>query len=659
VKARTAYLLGVVPLVVWWATSAACTNAQLYAQGYQPDVGSLTGVEGDLCTDDPASVAFPLKIVVVVDGGLGMVLDDRIAALKALVAQYNGSNVLFDFILMGQTAQSLTQGFTSDATLIANAITSIGANLSPLRDYEAAILEATTDIENDAQGTSPGVRSRTHYALDFVAQGPPAPSLTDLWCGSNQLMPMTPKCTTQFDANFCANQVPAPADCELQVYTTLITELTGFLQKNGALDFIGHFYELGNDPRAETVLSGMTLAAKGAFAVKPYGMLNLLDTPLINPNSQFQLREFVVWNANAILRNGIPQPDSDGDGLTDDEENAIGTDPIVADTDGDGVGDKIEYSLEYPGSQFDPLVPGTFTQCSAIKAPFPDSDGDGLNDCEEAVEGTEAFLQDTDRDGLPDSLEVLRGVFPLVDDRLYDTDGDGMRNGLELEQGTDPNTNDSAAAVVYAYSHSVVEDGIDAGGVIVLLTPSPAFPFPGVGIETITGTTGGTAQLAVDPGPPLTLALSDVGSTQLGSPVDVSAGGTFTLLTPSNIEMTVLVNATVLFEAAPAAEQVPIVLTPGLRSCFHINVQNIKLVATLATVSADAGFDAGPDAGQPGPGWNLINVYMGEALNGGMTTPTVYRVDSLPFQFIPPNQKIPSGPFVTLQQNDLTTLITN
>jgi len=87
---------------------SSCTNAQLYSKNYEPNFASLTGVVGDLCTDDPASVGFPLKIVVVIDGGLAGVLDDREAALKALVAQYNGSNVSFDFILMGQSAQSLT-----------------------------------------------------------------------------------------------------------------------------------------------------------------------------------------------------------------------------------------------------------------------------------------------------------------------------------------------------------------------------------------------------------------------------------------------------------------------------------------------------------------------------------------------------------------------
>ena len=667
-------------VAAWWAATTSCTSSQLYAPGYQPNEASLTGVEGDLCTDDPTSSAFPLKIAVVVDGGLAGQLDDRVDALKKLVNQYSGSTIDFDIILMGESAQSLTQGFTNNAATIQAAIQAVGNNVSPLRDYEAGILAATTDIESDALGTSPGLRSRTHYALLFVAQGPPTPDLPSLWCGANQLTPGTTACTTQFDANFCPNQTPAPADCELDLYTVLMTELATFLQTNGALDFISQCYQVGTDARTQALLSSMTLAVKGAFAQQPVGELDLLTTPLINPNSIFQLREFVVWNANAVLRDGSPQPDSDGDGLTDQEEVAIGTDPTNPDTDGDGVGDKIEYDLWYPGSEFDPLVAGKFTECVNISRPFPDSDGDGLNDCEEAVVGTSPYLQDTDGDGLPDQLEVLRGVYPLVDDRLFDTDGDGMLNGRELQQGTDPNVDDSAAAVTYAYWISVAADGAggpDGGGTVVLLEPTPLYPFPGVAIEAVSGSLAGTVTLKVTPGPPLTLALSDVsavasdagalgdsgilldagsqpdaGALTFGRAVNVSTSGVFTLISPSATEMTVTVNATDLAEAAGSVTQVPVALKPSLRSCFHLNVQNVHLVSTQATA-------AGLTAGRQGPGWNLVNVYMGEALNGIKTAPTVYRVDTLPFQYIPPSTKTPSSAFVALQQTDLTTLLKN
>ena len=66
--------------------------------------------------------------------------------------------------------------------------------------------------------------------------------------------------------------------------------------------------------------------------------------------------------------------DSDGDGLTDDDEiNTYGTDPMVADTDGDGL-----------------------------------SDGDEL-----LVHGTDPLVSDTDDDGSNDGLEVFMGTDPL------------------------------------------------------------------------------------------------------------------------------------------------------------------------------------------------------------------------------------------------------
>jgi hypothetical protein len=63
----------------------------------------------------------------------------------------------------------------------------------------------------------------------------------------------------------------------------------------------------------------------------------------------------------AVVATVAPAPDSDGDGLLDVEEVALGTDPMNPDTDGDGLSDGTEVAL---GT--DPLD--------------PDTDGDGLPD---------------------------------------------------------------------------------------------------------------------------------------------------------------------------------------------------------------------------------------------------------------------------------------
>lgn len=57
----------------------------------------------------------------------------------------------------------------------------------------------------------------------------------------------------------------------------------------------------------------------------------------------------------------------------------------------------------------------------------PDTDGDGLDDEEEVIYGTNPQVADTDRDGLSDGDEVAAGLDPLDED----TDDDGVRDGAE------------------------------------------------------------------------------------------------------------------------------------------------------------------------------------------------------------------------------------
>ena len=86
-------------------------------------------------------------------------------------------------------------------------------------------------------------------------------------------------------------------------------------------------------------------------------------------------------------------PDSDGDGLSNKDEEAAGTNPEKRDTDGDGLGDAMEADF---GT--DPLV--------------EDTDGDGLLDGDEKDMGTNGTVVDTDSDGYTDYAESLAGTNP-------------------------------------------------------------------------------------------------------------------------------------------------------------------------------------------------------------------------------------------------------
>ena len=128
--------------------------------------------------------------------------------------------------------------------------------------------------------------------------------------------------------------------------------------------------------------------------------------------------------------------DCDGDGLSNADEAAEGTDPTNPDTDGDGVNDGTEVTI---GT--DPLD--------------PDTDGDGVIDGTEVVDGTDpldgcesveehvtvaqdpAFLSgDCDGDGLPNGDEIGPDATNPVD-----SDGDGTPDYLEPNNGN-PNAED-------------------------------------------------------------------------------------------------------------------------------------------------------------------------------------------------------------------------
>lgn len=96
---------------------------------------------------------------------------------------------------------------------------------------------------------------------------------------------------------------------------------------------------------------------------------------------------------------GVPFMDQDLDGLSDEQEAMLGTDPAMQDTDGDGVNDWFE--VNHFGT--DPLQADE----------YPDSDGDGLPDVMEAFYGTDALNPDSDADGLTDGEEMSNGSDPL------------------------------------------------------------------------------------------------------------------------------------------------------------------------------------------------------------------------------------------------------
>lgn len=110
--------------------------------------------------------------------------------------------------------------------------------------------------------------------------------------------------------------------------------------------------------------------------------------------------------------------DSDNDGLDNDCECSFGLDPFKADTDGDGLTDG-----EEDADKSCSITRGS-TETDPRRA---DTDGDGINDGDEKAAGLNPLKSDSDADGISDGVERGSCTDPLDPD----TDKDGLEDGVE------------------------------------------------------------------------------------------------------------------------------------------------------------------------------------------------------------------------------------
>ncbi len=152
-----------------------------------------------------------------------------------------------------------------------------------------------------------------------------------------------------------------------------------------------------------------------------------------------QVPDYIEKRQGTDPANALSYLDSDGDLVPDYIEKRDGTDPADAksfkDTDNGGVPDYVEV-VYFPNQGFaagDPNQAGDDAR---------DSDGDGVSDYQEILDGTDpldalSFLDD-DKDGVPNQVEEREGTDPSDPLSYLDTDGDGVPDYVEMRDGTDP-----------------------------------------------------------------------------------------------------------------------------------------------------------------------------------------------------------------------------
>lgn len=207
---------------------------------------------------------------------------------------------------------------------------------------------------------------------------------------------------------------------------------------------------------------------------------------------------YYVISTGIVFQLSNENNDTDADGLTNDEEAKLGTDPLKADTDGDGIsdGDEVKKYHTNPLSpdtdkdritdydeifvyntdplnadmDGDGLKEGDEIYTYRTDPKNPDTDGDGISDGDEVIKyATNPTKADSDHDGLDDYAEVFKYHTSPTE---YDTDGDGLSDGAEvltyktnpLKSDTDGDGLSDGDEILKYHSNPLLAD-TDGGGV--------------------------------------------------------------------------------------------------------------------------------------------------------------------------------------------------
>ena len=249
----------------------------------------------------------------------------------------------------------------------------------------------------------------------------------------------------------------SPDNIEPDVATPLTISGTGFVRASANPD--GPF---GFATGASVTIGGQ--AASGVLVVSPTEITCV--TPTLDPGQY----DVTVTNPDTTFNTlgnalEVGSADLDGDGLTNEFELSIGTDPENPDTDGDGVSDFDEVNFDGAGA-YNPYHPTLNPTGTDLDATRSDTDEDGLSDGDE--------IRDLD----PDTGGVQNPFDPLdsdstgegVPDGENDYDGDGQSNAYEFLNDTNPI--DESSITTYSVTGTVTLVGGSASTQDVVLNLS-------------------------------------------------------------------------------------------------------------------------------------------------------------------------------------------
>lgn len=432
----------IVPLLVPALWLLSCTDAGLYAlDGRASGSADRASFEGDVCVPLAGGDAFPVKVLFALQGGAGVeteLVGYATDGLATLTSRFSGPYIRFGLVAYHTIATGILGSFEDASTFQAVLPRYASYQETGPISVRSSLKLAKSLLSGDMQTSCRGEVARTRYLVVLMVRS------TDVSCENPAFNEGIDSRCTKLGANAQCSQ------CEL---TAAAGELKALAQQFGAGEVVVQpIYVRGATPDAVTreqvaaiANAGGTEAIETDFAGLPTVLGSLNYASLDNA---LKLKRFLAFNRNVQVRDGRFMADSDGDGVSDDDERAMGLDPTQPDSDQDGLMDGLELRMG-----LDPLAQDVINGCNVNL----DEDGDRLNTCEERVLGTDPCVGDTDGDALPDLVEALSQTNPLIPEDLQDTDRDGISNVREVEAHGDPLSADLDFHRERGYGYSLVE----------------------------------------------------------------------------------------------------------------------------------------------------------------------------------------------------------
>lgn len=379
--------------------------------------------------------------------------DRRFSALESFIQNYKGGEEQYIYWSMVSFANNSKTAipFTNNKSSFLGSIQSEHAT-SPSKDggstnyedgFNRVLNMIKTDVE-DSRAKKPMISS--NYVVFFVSDGVP-------YIGG----------TIQPE-----NKINSQIESILSIREGSEDLIDG-IQINTA-----YYYSSMRDASASQRLTNMSGFGKGSFLEFAEGEnIDFSRFALPLRISRFDLKEFWVVNSNTVWEGDTLKRDSDADGLSDELETTLGSDPFEYDTDKNGVGDGVEYRSSgntSPCQNADcSFVGKPYSSCGgAFDDPsnytFQDSDKDWLNDCEETLLGSDSNNFDTNSDYIPDHLAFISQIsITEVSNAAYlDPDNDGYNDYQELKMNTPLRVNNSSVngMKVLSYHADLVSQSI-------------------------------------------------------------------------------------------------------------------------------------------------------------------------------------------------------